>query len=102
MTTSDRLDHHSRLRGAVAALALGACLALPGGAIASGGDAQPMTGAESYQLTCGHLGVPCDQPAKPRRRHGSKVKRARTGARHSRRPAGRSQRKASAATPRPD
>jgi hypothetical protein len=98
MTTSHRIDHHRSLRSAVAALAVGACLALPGGAIASDGDAQPMTGADSYQLTCGHLGVPCEQPAKPRRRHGSKVKRARAGARHSRRPAGRSHRKASATT----
>jgi hypothetical protein len=87
MTTSDRIDHHSRLRSAVAALAVGACLALPAAAVASDGDAQPMTGAESYQLTCGHLGVPCEQPAKPRRRHGSKVRRARAGARRSRRPA---------------
>jgi hypothetical protein len=91
MTTSDRIDYHSRLRSAIAALAVGACLALPGGAIASDGDAQPMTAADSYQLTCGHLGVPCEQAAKPRRRHGSKVRRA-----HSRRPAGRARSKASA------
>jgi hypothetical protein len=95
MRASDRIDHYSYLRRTVAALAAGACLALPGVAGAADGDARPMSDAESYQLTCGHLGVPCERPAKARR-HGSKVRRARAGARHSQRPAGRSHRKASA------
>jgi hypothetical protein len=51
------------LTAALAALALAI---VPATAVAGDGDAKPMSSAQAYALTCGHLGVPCDPP---HRRH---------------------------------
>jgi hypothetical protein len=58
----------SRLARLAAIAAAGACLALPATSAAGDGDAKPMSQAQSYRLTCGHLGVSCDQPHKSHRR----------------------------------
>jgi len=65
----------------VAALATAALAVVPATAAASDGGAKPMSGAEIYALTCGHLGVPCEQP---HARHHARSRHAR-GARHHRR-----------------
>ena len=40
----------------------------PATAVGDGG-AKPMTADESYALTCGHLGVPCNPPHPKRHAH---------------------------------
>jgi hypothetical protein len=64
-----------------AALAAAAFAIVPATAAAGDGDAKPMSSAESYALTCGHLGVPCSPP---HARHHARSRHAR-GARHHRR-----------------
>ena len=68
----------STLTATVAALVVAL---VPAGAAAADGDAKPMSSAETYALTCGHLGVPCNPP---RARHHARSRHAR-GARHQRR-----------------
>jgi hypothetical protein len=64
-----------------ATLVAAAFAVVPATAAAGDGDAQPMSSAESYALTCGHLGVPCSPP---HARHRARSRHAR-GARHHRR-----------------
>jgi hypothetical protein len=45
-----------------AVLAAAALAVVPAGAVASDGDAKPMSSEQVYALTCGHLGVPCNPP----------------------------------------
>jgi hypothetical protein len=58
----------SRLARFAAIAAAGVCLALPAASAAGDGDAKPMSAAQSYRLTCGHLGVSCDRPHRSHRR----------------------------------
>jgi hypothetical protein len=60
-----------------AVLAALAIAVVPATAVAGDCDAKPMSSAEAYALTCGHLGVPCNPPH--RRHH-----RARAAHRHHR------------------
>jgi len=64
-----------------AALAAAAFAVVPATSAASDGGAKPMSSAETYALTCGHLGVPCDPP---HARHHARSRHAH-GARHHRR-----------------
>jgi hypothetical protein len=52
----------SRLARLAVIAAAGACLALPATSAADDGDAKPMSQAQSYRLTCGHLGLTCAHP----------------------------------------
>jgi hypothetical protein len=45
-------------------------------------SSRPMTADESYALTCGHLGVPCNPPHK---RHGHRARHAHAGRHRARR-----------------
>ncbi|HEY3477717.1 MAG TPA: hypothetical protein VGL02_02355 [Streptomyces sp.] len=63
-----------------AALAAAALAVVPAVAAAGDGSAKPMSSAQIYALTCGHLGVPCDPP---HARHHARSRHAR-GARHHR------------------
>jgi hypothetical protein len=58
----------SRIARIAAVAAAGACLALPATSAASDGDAKPMSVAQSYRLTCGHLGLSCARPHRAHRR----------------------------------
>lgn len=66
---------------AVATFVAAALAAVPATAAAGDGDAKPMSAAQAYALTCGHLGVPCSPP---HARHRARARHAR-GARHGRR-----------------
>jgi hypothetical protein len=63
----------------ILAAVIAAALTLPASAAAGDGGARPMTASESYALTCGHLGVPCDPP---QRRHSHRARRAHAGRHH--------------------
>ena len=58
------------------AAVIAAALTSPASAAAGDGGARPMSAEESYALTCGHLGVPCDPP---HRRHSHRARRAHVG-----------------------
>jgi hypothetical protein len=63
-------------RPTLAALGVAAIVfAAPGTAVAGDGGSKPMTAGESFALTCGHLGVPCN--AAPHRRHTHRARHAR-------------------------
>lgn len=62
------------------ALVTAALAVVPATAAAGDGGAKPMSSAEIYALTCGHLGVPCELP---HARHHARSRHAR-GARHHR------------------
>ena len=66
----------STFTAAVAALVISVA---PAAAFAADGDAKPMSSAEAYALTCGHLGVPCSPP---RARHHARSRHHARGARH--------------------
>jgi hypothetical protein len=66
----------STLTAAVAALIVSVA---PAASFAADGDAKPMSNAEAYALTCGHLGVPCNPP---RARHHARTRHHARGARH--------------------
>ena len=63
-------------RPTLAALVAAAALlaSAPATALAGDGDAKPLSDEQAYQLTCGHLGVPCGGPHK--RHHRSHSARA--------------------------
>jgi len=63
------------VRNVLTALLTAAIVAcMPAGAGADDGGAKPLTDAESYALTCGHLGVPCATPHKHRGRHARRAR----------------------------
>ena len=65
-----------------AALTAVALAVVPATAMAGDGDAKPISSAEAYALTCGHLGVPCNPP---HARHRARARHHARGASHRRR-----------------
>jgi hypothetical protein len=66
----------------IVAAVIAAAALLPASAAAGDGSSRPMTADESYALTCGHLGVPCNPPHK---RHGHRARHAHAGRHRARR-----------------